>query len=217
MCADLKSSPTSVTVNLDLPKPFYDLKQSLNDINEDRSGVEDWLQKNGMQKVWRSESMTRLGYAEGGAALMSGLRLDIKKYDMYGVYYCLYITHVDVAMMFRTRIVIPKELKKGGCRFNTVLEHELRHYQANGETAIKFTEQLEKDLPVIVAETEKKQPYVLGADARKRAEDLKASVKDAIEAYIIHGMVKEMERVNGHIDTPQEYDSMGPKMAACPD
>jgi hypothetical protein len=214
-CHQIKPAPTTINVNLELPKPYYDLKQSIQDINKDNSDNEEWLKKNGMQKVWRSEDMTKLGYAEGGAAMMVSVQLQVKNYDMYGVYYCPFVTHIDVAMIFRTRIVIPKEIKKGGCRFKTVLEHELLHYQANGEVAIEFVEKLERDLPIIVAETEKMQPYVLGADVKKRVEDIKASLKDAIEVYVIKGMSDEMERRNSLIDTPAEYAAAGDKILAC--
>lgn len=120
-------------------------------------------------------------------------------------------------MMFRTRIVIPNNFKKGGCRFNTILEHELRHYNTNRTVAEEFVKKLYRDMPTIISEIENMQPYVIGAKVPETVETLKARIQDAIEVYLFEGMTRELSKRNGLIDTPEEYASSGPKLQACPD
>ncbi len=216
-CKDLKGAPVQIDVQLELPKPVYDLHQSLKDINQDRSSIDDWLKRSGMQKVWRSQEMAKLGYAEGGMAMVSGVQMMARHYDRYGVYYCPYVTKVDLAMMFRTRIVIPKNFKNGGCRFNLIHEHELRHYQVNHDTAKKFVDRLNNDLSVIVSEIENRQPYVPKGEVPAAFERMKTEIKSAVEVYVLQSMREEMARQNMLIDTPEEYASSGPKLKACKD
>lgn len=216
-CAGKKPFKTQISVSVELPPPLYDLKRSLSEINKKNDAADEWLVRNGMQKVWKSADMTMLGYAEGGAGMAAGFGLDAKRHDKYGVYYCLYVKHVDLSMIFRTKIVIPKNFKNGGCRFNEVHQHEYRHYEANREVVEKFTKKLEADLPFIISEMERTWPYVDGSNAMSTIEALKGSMKDAIEAYIMQGMSEELRRRNNLIDTPEEYASMGPKMQACKD
>ena len=216
-CKDLKPGGVKIDVQLELPKPMYDLKKDLKEINADRSGIDDWLTRNGMQKVWRSKEMSTLGYAEGGTAMVSGVEMMAQNYDPYGVYYCPYVTKVHLAMMFRTRIVIPKNFKNGGCRFNLIHEHELRHYQVNRDVAKKFVDRLNNDLTVIVSEIENRQPYVQRGEVPKAFERMKAEIRSAIEIYVIESMRDEMARQNGMIDTPEEYASGSVKIRACKD
>lgn len=215
-CAVEKPAATVINIELELPDPVYDLKRTVKEINKGHSS-DDWLQKNGMQKIWKSSDMVMLGYAEGGMAMMTSARFKATPYDRYGVYYCPYVTHLDLAMMFRTRIVIPKDFKNGGCRFNAVRAHELRHYQANRDVAEEFVRRLHKDLPVIIREIETRQPYVEGKDMHAAVEAMKQGLKDAVESYILMSMIEEGERRNGLIDTPEEYASAGPIMKACKD
>ena len=217
-CGDIKPFATKIVVQAELPEPVYELKISSLEINHTRESAkmkESWLKKNGMQKVWNSSEMETLGYAEGAAGLVSGYKLDVKKYDKYGVYYCVYVEEVELSMMFRTKIVIPSDFKRGGCRFNTVHEHEYRHYMANRDTVDQFIKRLQHDLPVMISTMENAQPYVEGKDVQQTIDNFKASIADAVEVYIMQGMADELARKNGLIDTPEEYASSGPKMAAC--
>lgn len=215
-CADYKPAPTVINIELELPDPVYDLSRTIKEINKGQSS-DDWLRKNGMQKIWKSSDMMMLGYAEGGMAMMTSGKFKATNYDRYGVYYCPYVTHLDLAMMFRTRIVIPKEFKKGGCRFNAVHAHEYRHYKANRDVAEEFVRRLHKDLPIIIREIETRQPYVEGKDMNQTVEAMKTALRDAIESYIMMSMMEEGERRNGMIDTPEEYAAAGPIMKACRD
>lgn len=216
-CATTRPFNTKISIDLKLPEPVYDLKRDIADINKSDSSFDGWLRKNGMRKVWRSSSMRTLGYAEGGAGVVTSMSFQVWPYEGEGVYYCPYIKSVELSMMFRTRIVIPKNFKKGGCRFNTVHEHELRHYQTNRDTAREFVKKLYRDLPVIIKEIETRQPYVSGEKVQQTLDLYKASLKSAIELYMIEGMGKALEKRNGLIDSPEEYASAGPKMRACKD
>lgn len=217
-CATKKPFQTVYKISAELPEPLYDLKSSLRDINKDKN-FDDWITRNSMQKVWKSSDMSALGYAEGAAGLVTGFVIDVQKLDRYGVYYCLYIKHVEISMMFRTKIVIPRNFKKGGCRFNTVHEHEHRHYVANRETAQKFMDQLKNDLPTIVHHIENADPYLGGKNFSPHAtvERIKGDLKSIIEVYVMEGMAKELRDRNNLIDTPEEYAAAGPKMQACKD
>jgi hypothetical protein len=215
-CADYKPAPTVINIELELPEPVYDLSRTIKEINKGKS-ADDWLEKNGMQKIWKSSDMVMLGYAEGGMAMMTSSRYKATNYDKYGVYYCPYVTHLDLAMIFRTRIVIPKEFPNGGCRFNAVNTHEYKHYKANRDVAEQFVRRLYKDLPVIIREIENRQPYVEGKDMNKTVELMKHGLRDAVESYIMMSMMEEGDRRNSMIDTPEEYAAAGPIMKACKD
>lgn len=217
VCADRRPTPLAINIELELPDPVYDFHQSYAEINRDTSSMDEWMARNGMQKVWKSKELSKLGYADGGTAIMSSMYMTARHFDQYGVYYCTYIASVDVAMMMRTRIVIPKNFKKGGCRFNLIHEHEYRHYQTNRTVTEEFVKRLYKDLPVIIADIENRQPYVQKSEVPKAFERLKASIASAIDVYIVESMRAELTRKNDLIDTPEEYASSGPKMKACKD
>lgn len=216
-CSDRRPAPIGINIELELPDPYYDFKKSIDDINIDRSGLDEWIVRNGMQQVWQSKEMTRLGYAAGGMATMSSMHLTAKHYDRYGVYYCTYVSKIDIAMMFRTMIVIPKNFKRNGCRFNHVHEHELLHYQTNRDVVRKFVERLYRDLPVIIAHIENSQPYVPKAEVQNAFKRLQENIKFAVESYILDSMRIELDRQNALIDTPEEYASSGEKLRACKD
>lgn len=215
-CGDYKKTPTNINIELELPEPVYDLGKSIGEINKGAT-ADEWLKKNGMQEIWRSSEMVRLGYASGGMAQLTMFRFKVQKYDRYGVYWCPYVDYLDLAMMFRTVIVIPKNFAKGGCRFNAVAAHEYKHYKANRDVAEEFVRRLHKDLPVIIREMENRQPYVEGKDVNKTLADMQASFKDAIESYIMRSMVEEGRRRNGMIDSPAEYAAAGQIIQACKD
>lgn len=69
-CADYKPAPTVINIELELPDPVYDLSRTIKEINKGQNS-DDWLEKNGMQKIWKSSDMMMLGYAEGGMAMMT--------------------------------------------------------------------------------------------------------------------------------------------------
>ena len=89
-CADYKPAPTVINIELELPDPVYDLSRTIKEINKGQNS-DDWLEKNGMQKIWKSSDMMMLGYAEGGMAMMTSSRYKATNYDKYGVYYCPYV------------------------------------------------------------------------------------------------------------------------------
>lgn len=49
--ADLRPAPVHINIELELPKPYYDFQKTIAEINRDRSTMDEWLVRNGMQKV----------------------------------------------------------------------------------------------------------------------------------------------------------------------
>lgn len=216
-CSDRRPAPVGINIELELPDPHYDFQKSIKEINVDRSGLDEWIVRNGMQQVWKSKEMTKLGYAAGGMAMLSSMGVIARHYDRYGVYYCTYVSNIDIAMMFRTLVVIPKNFKRGGCRFNLIHEHELLHYQTNRDVVRKFVERLYRDLPVIIADIENRQPYVQKSEVQNAFKRLQESIKFAVESYILDSMRAELDRKHALIDTPEEYASSSAKLRACKD
>lgn len=213
-CEKIKPRPSVININLETPDPYYDLDRSLAYLNSDGGkGAEEWLKKNNMQNIWSSKHMTTAGRAAGGWGAYYQYRMDAQPVDSYWAYGCLFIEEINVEMMFRTIIQIPVEYPEGSCEFNFINEHELKHFQVNRDVAQKTAERLRKDMPEIIRILEQQH---IGSDQLKvKAEEFKAGIKEMVDVYFQQVMAEEMERLNGLVDSPEEYAKSGELMDYC--
>lgn len=217
-CAGVKDFKTALKLDLAIPGPYFDFSQSRKQLNSDRKEAhEEWLKKNGMQTVWSADRMETMGLASGGWGLVSQYRAVAKPYDSYGTAYCPYFSVIELNMMYRTIISIPKDFKKGGCVFNIIMEHEMRHHETNMAVAREVVARLEKDLPTIIAEIETSGSYVPRNRVDARFQFLQDSLEGAIDIYLQENMKAEMRRRNEKIDSPEEYERSSREVDRCGD
>ncbi len=215
-CAALKDFATRISVNVELPNVVYDFSKSRREINRNQHAQhEEWLKKNNMQAIWRASEMETLGYAAGGWGLSSGFRASAKAYDQFATYVCPYVMEVDLDMMYRTIINIPKDFPRNGCTFNLILEHERRHHATNAAIVKTYTGRLKDDLKVIVREIESSQPYVPRQNLQAAYAAMEQALKDALDIYLTQAIAIEMKKRNGVIDSPKEYMQTGALIDKC--
>ncbi len=213
-CAQKKPYVSQININLETPEPHYDLTKTLAFLNSDGGkSSKEWLKKNEMEGIWSSKHMQTAGQAAGGWAAYYSYNLDAEPLDDYWAYGCLYIKELTIDMMFRTIIMIPTEYPKGSCEFNLIQPHEVRHYEVNKQVALKMAARLKKDLPEIIAHLEAQH---VGSDKLKtRAQEVKQGIKEMVDVYFKQVMREEMARMNGLVDTPEEYAQFGKNMRVC--
>ena len=205
-CAKEKKFQTPIKIDLAIPDPHFDLSKSRKELNEGQEASHQaWLKQNQMETVWKASRMETLGQAAGGWGMITEIRATGVPYDRYGTSYCPYFQSVQLNMMYRTIISIPKNFKQGGCTFNHILEHEMRHHATNVAIVNQTVARLKKDLPVIIAEIESSGSYVSKLQAPARFQMMQNGLKEAVEIYMSHSMRNEMAKQNALIDTPEEY------------
>lgn len=213
-CLQKKPFQSRVVINLEVPEPYYDLTQTKAYLNNDGGrSKREWLAKNNMTGIWSAEHMTTMGIAQGGWAVNYSWQLDPEPLDQYWAYACLYVRDMEINMIYRTMIMIPKEYPREGCDFEVIHNHELRHYKVNRMVALKTAKKLEDDMPLILRTLE---GHHIGSDRiNDRVQEIKTSIRELVDVYFKQVMAAEMRRLNGQIDTPEEYSSHKKEVAAC--
>jgi hypothetical protein len=207
-CEELKPQPTAIEISATVAEPFYDLSLSGDDVNKNgQSTSQRWLEEHNMQGIWTVNDLRTEGYASGAWGVAYGMGLKAVPYDMYGAIFCPYFTQVEINLMFRTLIVIPKEFKEKPCTFNVINEHELKHYNANKKAVEYYVGRLKKDMPSIIAQVESE--YVSRSQVQDRFKDMKQAISDAVQAYFNEAMSQKSNELNIVIDSPQEYEIRG--------
>lgn len=213
-CLQKKPYKSDVTINIEVPEPYYDLTRTKAYLNNDGGRAkQEWLKKNNMQSVWSSKHMTTMGLAEGAWAANYRWTIDPEPLDQYWAYACLYVRRLEIDMIFRTMIIIPKDYPQKSCDFEVIHEHELKHYNVNRMVALKTAKRLEDDMPKILATLE--SPHAGSHAISTRAEDIKKSLRELVDVYFKQVMREEMKALNGKIDSPEEYSSHDKYVRAC--
>ena len=206
--------PIEITMNVEIADPYILQDHSFQQINdESEDSRKKWIEDNGLEEVWTTKSLDTLGYASGGMAsnfITSAYALS----GGYGAYYCPYYRKIEVNIIYRTLIRIPKEFPKGSCVYNVILEHELRHDKANRDSFKKYMLQLKKDLPQMAMYYERSA--VNPKDVKQRFKVMQGSIKEAVELYIQEYVFPAADKINKEIDSPESYAADGKKIDACP-
>lgn len=213
-CQQKKQYTSKIVINMETPDPVYDLSNDIKFLNNDGgASAKEWIEKNKMQGIWSSQHMEKAGQAAGGWAVYYNYKLDVQPFDPYWAYACLYIKDMTISMMYRTIIMIPKDYKKGGCAYNLIQDHELKHFNVGKSVAQKTAERLRQDMPKILERLEAEH---VGSDkAQQRADQMKVSMTELVDVYFKHVMREEMGRLNNQVDSPEEYAGIGRGIRAC--
>lgn len=215
-CAKIKNFTTPVAINLETPPPFIDQRLTRAQLNQGQDAVhEDWLKRNAMQTVWSVQEMQTLGQAAGGWGMMSVIRSLAKPFDQFGSSYCPYFGTVELNMMYRTIISIPKEFKPGSCAYNVILEHEMRHHATNVKTVNEIIARLRQDLHTVITEVETSGSYVSRPQVDPRFKYMQSSLESAVTIYLNDTMQKTMNSRNQLIDSPAEYERADAAIKKC--
>ena len=205
--------PIKLSLNYEIADPYILQDQTFEQINaETEETRQKWLEDNGLQEVWSTKRLDTLGYASAGMAANYITSAYARSYA-YRSYYCAYYKHIEVNIIYRTLIRIPKEFRKGGCVYNAVLDHELRHDKANADSFRKYMVQLEKDLPKMAMFYERTP--IRPRDVNRRFEAMRGSIKEAIDLYIDDFVLPAADKINREIDSPESYAKDGKKIDAC--
>ena len=215
-CKDLKSSKTKIVVELETPPPVFDLTRSRREINRNQElAHKEWLKKNNMESVWKSANMETAGVASGGVAHAADFKMSARYKDSYGLHACIYFDSVHVAMMYRTIISIPEEFEKGGCAYNDIYAHEMRHHDTNEAIVREAVTRFEKDLPKLIYMMENQNMPVDSGHIKIAINSMQNQLKDAFKIYLGEEIEREMRRRNALIDSPEEYARGSEVLAAC--
>lgn len=214
-CSDYKIIPTKISVSPEIPKVDYNNKKTLKEINDAKAQQRhtEWLEKNGLTGVIQPKDMTTQGYHEMGMAAYFLSKLTKLPPNRPGANSCLYFESIDLTMMFRSQIVIPKEFKPGECDYKVIDKHERRHYEAMRESAQEVVRQAQKDLPAILGEIENRK-YNVRSFAEK-AKAMQAAVHPAVMDYMQKVLGAELMKRNDIIDSPESYDAAGAARRSC--
>ena len=174
--------------------------------HQGRKRMKDWVAKN-RGHAWISgmggnPKMHVEGVNTGSLRVESNVELIAEPYDRYGVYYCPYVRKLDVRVIYHSEIAIAREIKRGTCKFNAVMEHEMRHHDTNVTVAETLVKRMEADTPAIIDTLERY--YVSVDDVQARYKDMMQGVQEALNIYA-EEISSRHEEFNAYVDSPEEY------------
>jgi len=208
-CDHIKKQPLHVTINLTEPAVRYDYSKTSKEMTQERrEHLEEWLMKNGVKSAGMARHVGQFmevgGLTVGGYATSYQYQMRAEPVDPYGVYYCPYITQINIELFYQTTIFMPKEKDRNSCDFKETMKHEWKHHTANLLAFKKYTERLKQDVPVIAREIELGLGYIPHGKVQAAFEDIQNSVKRAIDIYL-ETISDASNALNEKIDTPEEY------------
>lgn len=206
-CLKFKNYATEIDfkfVSAPIKYDFLRTRKTLTNAALDRT--KNWLDKNkghrwvsgaGDYRKWHTNGVT-----EGSMRVRSEAELVALPYDRYGAYYCPYVKRLKIRVHYASVIKIAREIKKGTCEFNAVMEHELKHHDANLAVTKTLARRMKADLPEMIDYMESK--YIARGDVPATFQIIKEGLGDALQVYG-EEISSRMTEFNGHIDTPGEY------------
>ncbi|MCB9979771.1 MAG: hypothetical protein H6863_01355 [Rhodospirillales bacterium] len=218
-CDYIKKPPLRVHVNLTIPDVTYDYTRTAAQMSSEHfETTVEWLQKNGIKSVGMAQHIGKFmsvrGLASGGYAYSMSYRMQAKNVDNYGVYYCPYLTEVNIDLFYGSKIFIAADIPKKSCEFNETMTHEWQHHTANLIAIKIYSKRLEEDLPKIAREIELRHGYVSADQIDLTFSEIKKSVEDMIGIYY-DSIQQDSRNRNDKIDTPAEYKRVEDRIDAC--
>ncbi len=202
-----------------MPEATYDYTQSSKELTSGQMDkTVEWIKEQGIQSVGVAEHLGQFvsirGLASGGYAYAMDYKMQAKVVDKYGVYYCPYLTEVNIDLFYATKIFIAKEIPQNSCEFHEVMKHEWKHHTANTLAIKTYSDRLEKDLPSIARDIELRHGYVDRSQVERTFTEIKRSVKDMIDIYY-DSIWRDSRQRNALIDTPEEYHRVDGAINLC--
>lgn len=214
-CASIKPFQTKININLIVPQPDYIRNLSL--VSLQKKGEEtrqEWLAANGLKELWKADGTDDLpGMATGGWAAAWDMPMRSEPVDSYGVYYCLYFEEIALELFYRTMIAVPKNYKQGGCTYNTINVHEIKHHMVNKQAIELYVDRLRADVMKMIEDMEAQ--YIPENELKTRLDEAKNSIKAAVDIYLTEYMTAEMARLNGLLDSPEEQAAYREELEGC--
>lgn len=217
-CQSLKRIKSTQSVSINIPAPHYDLEKSKEDLNEGmKEHHEEWLKRNGLELVISADNMETLGLNSSGWSISNSFRGTMRPHDKNETprRSCLYFQNLNVAVLFRTIISIPKEFPQGGCSYNIIHEHEMKHYTTNEAIIRAAAQKLKKELPAIMEKAESVSGPVVMQDEQAAFNEMAEALAAGIHDFMKKETSEELKRQNALIDTPEEYKRDGELVRAC--
>jgi hypothetical protein len=117
---------------------------------------------------------------------------------------CLYVEKIDVKIHIDPTVYIAKEYKKGGCMYDAVMEHEMKHIDVDRKIVNKYTYIIIRALD----NTFKKVGYAHGpvnGMQRKALEAQIISIVNGVVGQFSNNMNKERDLLQQQVDSLAEY------------
>jgi hypothetical protein len=208
-CKDKRDFVPEIDVVLVTPDPVFVFTKSIRDLNSEngekmRAKWADTREK----QVW-IENANLAGLARGGSGFHTRSRFVGIPYGGLAALYCPFFKKVEIQVFYSTTIFVASDFKKGSCRYNDVLEHEMTHHNINLKIVTEYAMRLEKDLPKMLAQIEN-YGYVSHDKIDYRFELMRGSIADAVDIYG-HEAWKKMQTENAKIDTIENYEAEAAK------
>lgn len=214
-CAARKQRmPISIKVNVEKPAPYILQDKSFKEINEEGlARKKSWLEEHGLSEIWSTDDMHTLGYAMGGTSSVFTTEYVAVPYDDWGTYYCPIFKTLEINIIYRTLIRIPKEIHKDSCAYSVILAHELKHHKANEDQFSLYMDKLQADLPQMIALYEGRP--VARAFVQTQFDSMKSAVQEALAIYMDDFAFKKARAINAQIDSPESYAEEDKRLYAC--
>lgn len=209
-CLDKKRFNTQIVYNLRKDPIKFNFLHSRDMLTRrTQEGIEEWKQKHaGNAWVTPNSKWHTNGLAVGGMRLETQYEMVAQPYDMYGAYYCPYVKKITVDVIYSTEIFVAREIEKGTCEFDAVMEHEFKHHDTNWTVVQTLAKRMEADTPKIISFLERR--YVSIDKVQDGFQYIREGIGDALDVYSGE-MSARKEEFNDLVDTPEEYKRVSEK------
>lgn len=123
---------------------------------------------------------------------------------------CLWVQGLVVRISLAPVIYLARELRRGTCRYRTLLEHEQRHVRADRRVLEAYKDRIETQLGLAVLDMGATGPVPIAFAAQVQRE-LSIEVEEALNLAIAE-LAEARDKAQQAIDTPEEYARLS---AAC--
>ncbi|MCB1720147.1 MAG: hypothetical protein H6860_04080 [Rhodospirillales bacterium] len=152
------------------------------------------------------------GFMEGQINMRSSVELDYRLTSMANAY-CIYYKKVTIMLDITPKIVIAKEVSEDSCMYSAVLEHEMKHVNADRKIVNKYAQTIGKK----VFDGLQQRGFIAGPIASENAQAIMNRMKSTVSQLVQFEYKKmEIERAEAQqaIDNLAEYQFV---QSRCPD
>ncbi len=152
------------------------------------------------------------GFMEGQIGMRSEVSLDYKQAQRMNAF-CLWYDKVTIELNITPKIVIAKEVKEDRCMYKAVLNHEMKHVNADRKIVNKYAKTIGKK----VFDGLQQRGFIAGPIPPENTQAVSDRMKKTVSQLIEFEYKKlEIERAEAQqaIDSLEEYKRV---QATCPD
>lgn len=196
-------APTQISVVPRTAKLVIDTSQTHAQLQEQ---VIDTINPYGYSQVTHTN-----GYMSGELKFRSKVQLDFAQMPQYEAF-CVWYKSIEIDIDIAPKVVIAKEVAEDKCMYEAVLEHEMKHVNAERSVANKFAQTVGRT----VFDGLKERGFKAGPMRAEHVEKIGDRMKQTVEQLVQFEFKKfEIERQEAQqaIDNLEEYESVSAK---CP-